>query len=735
MKLIGQIEKIIYEKDGFFIALFASGEKISGHYFASSIASIENAAVTLEGEFDDHPKYGRTFRFHTLSVNQHALFFFLNRVVKGFPKKLTAELIETFGEAGLVDILENDIERLTEFQGIKQKRLERIQARWKQFRSMRELGGFLAPFDVTPALITTIAGAMKEVGDPVGAIKRNPYILTNVEGIGFKRADALALKMGLDAQDERRIASAMDHALAKRCEREGNSRIGKTELFAELDALLGDAAVAYRYEAVLAERVADGSIHLLGEEMLSPARLYEAERFIFETFRRRSAQKDEPVTPDLEAFLKESAFVPGDEQRAAVEILNGGVRAFCLVGYAGTGKSTTSKLLLDLLAKRYRREQIITCALSGIASQRIGEVSGFESATIQSLLVRFEERDAMPFKVVLIDEASMINASLFARLLAKCDRDATVIIVGDDAQLPPIGAGNVLGDIIQFGLLPVVKLTKIYRQSDEQAIAYVANAVRQGMVPELHAAYEDFHFLPLASRQYAEREAHADAVLAALAERAVAEIPEARKLLKTKQLHAYLTKFQVITPMKGGTLGAQNLNRVLQSYFNPSPRQSVARGENRFALMDKVVHTRNDNLPSWTQEGYKENIPSEMRRIFNGMIGLLFRIDEEAEQVYVVYPLEALVVCYEYAQLTSHLMLAYALTVHKVQGMEYADVAMPVAPVHTVMLDRKLLYTAITRAKEHCFLIGDTGTFSLALQRENKIRRQTVLQYLAGGEE
>ena len=223
-------------------------------------------------------------------------------------------------------------------------------------------------------------------------------------------------------------------------------------------------------------------------------------------------------------------------------------------------------------------------------------------------------------------------------------------------------------------------------------------------------------------------------MLAALAERAVAEIPEARKLLKTKQLHAYLTKFQVITPMKGGTLGAQNLNRVLQSYFNPSPRQSVARGENRFALMDKVVHTRNDNLPSWTQEGYKENIPSEMRRIFNGMIGLLFRIDEEAEQVFVVYPLEALVVCYEYAQLTSHLMLAYALTVHKVQGMEYADVAMPVAPAHTVMLDRKLLYTAITRAKEHCFLIGDTGTFSLALQRENKIRRQTVLQYLAGGE-
>ena len=185
MKLIGRIEKIIFESDGFFIALLASGEKISGSYFDSSVASIENAAVTLEGEYAEHPKHGRTFRFHTLRVNQHELFFFLNRVVKGFPKKLTAELIEKFGEAGLVDILDNDIGKLADFSGIKQKRLARIQSRWKQFRSMRELGGFLAPFGVTPELITTIAGALKEVGDPVAAIRRNPYILTTVAGIGF----------------------------------------------------------------------------------------------------------------------------------------------------------------------------------------------------------------------------------------------------------------------------------------------------------------------------------------------------------------------------------------------------------------------------------------------------------------------------------------------------------------------------------------------------------------------
>ncbi|MEJ2500893.1 MAG: AAA family ATPase, partial [Campylobacterales bacterium] len=614
---------------------------------------------------------------------------------------------------------------------IKQKRLERIQARWKQFRSMRELGGFLAPFEVTPALITTIAGAMKEVGDPVSAIKRNPYILTNVEGIGFRRADALALKMGMDPGDERRIASAMAHAIAQRCEREGNSALAKSELFRELDGLLQDGEVAHLYDAVLAENVAEGAIHPLGGELLSPARLYEAERFIHEEFRRRSKMTDEPLTGELDAFLSSADFTPGKEQRAAIELLNGGTRLLCLVGYAGTGKSTTSKLLLDLLSRRHGRDQIITCALSGIASQRIGEVSGYESATIQSLLVRFESRDYMPYRVVLIDEASMINAPLFARLLSKCHRDATLIIVGDDAQLPPIGAGDVLGDIIRFTLMPVVKLTQIYRQSEAQAIPVIANAIRHGDIPDLHTDYEDFRFLPLSSRQFPEREGHAEAVLSALAEQAVAAIPACREHLKQKALHAYLTAFQVITPMKGGTLGTENLNRVLQAYFNPSPRQTVQRGEKKFALMDKVVHTKNDNLPSWTLQGYKEEVPSETRRIFNGMMGLLFRIDEEAEQVYVVYPLEETVVRYEYAQLTSHLMLAYALTVHKVQGMEYRMVAMPLSFSHYAMLDKKLLYTAVTRAKEHCFLVGEAEAFSRALQRGDAASRHTVLQYLA----
>ena len=731
MRLIGRIERIIFEDEGFFVALLSEGEKISGSYFDSSVQSIIDAAVTLEGEYVDHPSYGRTFVFHTLRVNQQPLFFFLNRVVKGFPKKVTAELIETFGEAGLVAILDNDIEKLTAFSGIKQKRLERIQSRWKQFRSLRALGEFLAPFDVSPAMITTIAGAMKESTDAVERIKGNPYILTGIEGIGFKRVDAMALKMGIDASDERRIASAMDYAVTRRCEREGNSCIDKAELFAELDSLLEGADLSERYGAVLLERIAEGTIRPLDERLLSPTRLFEAEQFIFETLHRRSKATSQSVIADLEAFFDTATFEPGEQQRRAVELLNSGVKVMCLVGYAGTGKSTTSKLLLELLCRGQGKEQIITCALSGIAAQRIGEVTGFESATIQSLLVRFEERDVFPYRVILIDEASMVNAPLFARLLAKCHRDATIIIVGDNAQLPPIGPGDVLSDIIGFTLLPTVVLTQIYRQSEDQAIALIADAIRRGNVPDFSGEYTDFRFDVIAQQAYRDRETHAQAILSAIAQAAMEAIPKGREYLQAKKIHTYLTHFQVITPMKSGLLGTENLNRVLQRYFNPGPKQQVKRGEKLFALMDKVVHTRNENLPSWTQAAYKSGASSEPRRIFNGMCGLLFRIDEAAEQVYVIYPVEALVVRYEYAQLTSHLMLSYALTVHKVQGMEYDTVVMPASFNHYIMLQNKLLYTAVTRAKRQCLIIGDPEAFAGGIQRKELTRRQTVMQYLA----
>jgi len=738
--LIGQIDRILFEDEGFFIAVLKTGEKISGTYYESNIESIKESAITLNGHWEEHKKYGKTFKFDTLKVNQNELFFFLNKIIKGFSKKLSAELIEKFGQKGLVEILDNDIEKLLEFKGIKEKRLKKIQASWKQFRSMRQLGEFLSPFDVSPSLLTTIATAMKDVDEPCTKIKENPYILTNINSIGFKRADELALKMGITKEDDGRISSAMDYVLLNYCEAQGNSCISKEVLFSGLDELLCFTQKEYLYEVALIERVGEGSIVIMKNNRVSPSRLYDAEKYLYDEFTIRAKMNSGSLVKDLKSFLNNSSLKLGHEQLKAVEMVNSGVNILFLVGYAGTGKSTTSKTILELLNTRYETKEIITCALSGIASQRISDTTGYESATIQSLLIKHEKSDKFPYSVILIDEASMINSSLFARLMGKISRKAIIIIVGDDAQLPPIGAGNVLSDALSLELGPTVKLTQIYRQSEEQAITLIANEIRKGVVPEYRAKYDDFEFVDVSIENYymlknqlsieelkSLREQNSQSIVSEILHRVLASMEKARYRLKNKQIKEYLNYFQVITPMKGGILGSTNLNKVLQEYFNPNPSKCVKRGSLEFRLMDKVVHTKNENMTSWSAEGYKLGEESNQRRIFNGMSGLLFKIEEDDEQVFVFYPNEDVVVVYEYEELKSHLMLSYALTIHKVQGMEYDIVVMPMSFTHFIMHNTKLIYTAITRAKHKCIVVGEGSAFESGCRKFEATQRDTVL--------
>lgn len=738
--LIGQIDRILFEDDGFFIATLKSGEKISGTYLESEVSHIKDSAITLSGEWSEHAKHGKTFKFDSIKVNQNHLFFFLNKIVKGFTKKLSAELIEHFTSDGLVEILDNDIERLLEFKGIKEKRLKKIQTSWKKFRSMRRLGEFLSPFDVSQALLTTIATAMRDVDEPCTKIKNNPYILTSINSIGFKRADELALKMGVKEHDENRISSAMDYTLMNYCEQQGNSCISKEILFSGLDELLEFNEKNHLYEAALVERVAESSIVIMKNNRVSPSRLYDAEKFLHETITSRAKKDSGGFVKNLDEFLESKELKLGSEQKEAVAKINEGASILFLVGYAGTGKSTTSKTILELLNTRYDAKEIMTCALSGIASQRIADTTGFESATIQSLLVKYESADNFPFGVILIDEASMINSSLFARLMHKVRKDAIVVVVGDDAQLPPIGAGNVLSDVLTLELAPIVKLTKIYRQSEEQAIRFIANDIRKGVVPAYRERYEDFEFLEISIENYyalrsqlsqtelqALRESNSEAIITEIVHKVIESLQKARYRLNNKQIKEYLNYFQVITPMKGGTLGANNLNKVLQEYFNPNPKKCFKKGGVEFRLMDKVVHTKNENMASWSGDGFKAGEDSSQRRIFNGMSGLLFKIEEADEQLFVFYPNEDIVVVYEYEEVKPYLMLSYALTIHKVQGMEYDIVVIPMTFSHFIMHNTKLIYTAITRAKHKCVIIGEGAAFESGCKKFEQTARDTVL--------
>jgi len=738
--LIGQIDKILFEEESFFIAVLKTKEKISGSYYESAVSDIKGSAVTLNGFWEEHQKYGKTFKFNSIKVNQNKLFFFLNKIVKGFTKKLSAELIEQFGEEGLIDILDNDIEKLLEFSGVKEKRLKKIQTSWKKFASMRELGEFLTPYDVSPTLLTTIATAMKDVDEPYKKIKNNPYILTSINSIGFKRADELALKMGVAKDNEGRINSAMDYVLLNYCEAQGNSCLSKDILFNGLDELLEFKDKNNLYEVALVQRVQEQSIVIMKNNRVSPARLYDAEKFLYDNFKSRALIDNGGFVRDIDEFLKDSDLQLGEQQKEAVSKINNGKSILFLVGYAGTGKSTTSKTILNLLNTKYAESEIITCALSGIASQRIADTTGYESATIQSLLLKYEKMDNFPFQVVLIDEASMINSSLFARLIRKVKKDAILIIVGDDAQLPPIGAGNVLSDVLTLKLAPIVKLTKIYRQSEDQAITLIANDIRKGEVPFYRQKYDDFEFIDISIQNYYAmknslsadelkniREKNSQDIIIEIVNEVVKSIEKARYRLNNKLIKEYLNYFQIITPMKGGILGANNLNSVIQNYFNPNPIKVVKRGTLELRLMDKVVHIKNENMSSWSGEEYKTGEDSSKRRIFNGMSGLLFKIDEEDEQLFVFYPNEDVVVAYEFDELKSFLMLSYALTIHKVQGMEYDIVVIPISFTHYIMHNTKLIYTAITRAKHKCILIGESGAFESACKKIDVTRRDTVL--------
>lgn len=744
--LIGQVETVIYQNEAFFIAVLSDKTKVSGEYVEAPVDSLVGAAVTLEGHYEEHKKYGKSFKCSSVKVNQSELFFFLNRVVKGFTKKLTIELIEHFGEKGLVEVLDNDIEQLLSFKGIKEKKLERIQHSWKQFRSIRELGEFLAPYDVSSAMIHLIATALKEVPEPAKKIKKNPYVLTHIKGIGFKRADEIARKMGVGELDENRLHAASNYLIRELCDMQGNSCVSKHLLFARLDEELGLYNQVELYEDILLQMVHDGSLHMFGE-LVAPDIYYYAEEQILSFIKKKCRQDFGEIKKDLVGFVaqreKEVGFSLSEEQTQAVKILNEGSSILLLVGYAGTGKSTSARLILDLLEEKVGKSSIICTALSGIASQRIGETTGYTSSTIQSLIVKYEEKGEMPYKVVLLDEASMVNSMLFYQLIKMIDDDAVFIIVGDDGQLPPIGAGNVLADMIQLSLAPTVKLTKLYRQDEKQAIALVANTIRQGNVPDFYAPYDDFFFHEVSIENYYQqknalkkealqslREEHAQRVLATMMHLAVEEIPHSRKLLKEKKILAYLNAFQVITPMKAGALGSENLNHLLQSYFNPGGKTKVRGGKFEYRVIDKVVHVKNENMPVFTSESFKNGEDGFEKRIFNGMVGLVFKIDEDEDLLYVFYPNEDLVVQYDFDQLKTHLSLAYALTIHKVQGMEYEKVIIPISFSHFIMHNTKLLYTAITRAKGSCHLVGEGAAFSAGCQKLDTTKRQTVLQAL-----
>ncbi|MDX3960055.1 AAA family ATPase [Aliarcobacter skirrowii] len=749
-KLSGVLKKVLYqnEENRYIIAVLENNQKICGTYFDANIEKLLGEEIELSGNWITHSKYGVQFEFDTLQIKDNELYFFLTKIVKGFTKKAASEILEKYGEAKLIEILENNPNELLNFKGIKEKKLKTILDSWHQFKHLRELGSFLGKFGVSANLITKIYSKFNLVDNLIEKIKENPYILTNIKGIGFKRADEIAKALGIDPKSPFRIKSCLNYTLKEYCDNNGNSSIDKFHLYKLLDDSLRFSKQDDLYENVLVEMLAKEEIYKTSENRVALSMLYFAERSILEFFNRRKDDKNRKIVENFEEYLdkKESSlgFILSDEQKKAVELINSGEKTLFLIGYAGTGKSTSSRAILELLEEIVSYDDIITIALSGIASQRISDTTGYNSSTIQSLLMKHKEKDFFPYKVILLDEASMVNSVMFYQIISKISDDTIFIIVGDDGQLPAIGAGNILADSIKYELAPICKLTKIYRQNENQAIALIANEIRKGELPNYKEDYEDFKFIDVSIKNYYGvknslnqneffdlRVENSEYILNTILNIASDYIVQYYDYIKAKNISKALTLFQVITPMKAGILGVDNLNTELQRLFNHTKNRSLKIKEMEYKLTDKVIHIKNENMKAQTMSMYKSNSSEYMeRRVYNGQLGLIIKLDFDEQKCVVLYPNDDMVVFYDFDNISSLLNLAYCLTIHKTQGMEYENALIPMSFSHYIMHNTKLLYTAITRAKDMCFIVGEEEAFKSACKKIEITKRESVINDL-----
>ncbi len=752
-KLSGILKKILYtnEENNYYIAILENDQKICGQYFDAPLEKLVGEEILLTGVWNTHKKYGVQFAFTSLEVKEAEIYFFLTKIVKGISKKLAHELTVKYSDEELCEILDNTPSKLLEFKGIKDKKLTQIVLSWNKFKHLRELGSFLAKYGVTSNLINKIYQQFGEIDNLISRIKENPYMLTQIKGIGFKRADEIGTSLGIDKKSNFRITACMNYTLREFCESNGNSSIKKEQLFSLLDDAMNFNNMDNLYEDALVLLLSKQEINETIKDSFAPSIYFNCETKIMNFFEdRKKFNSHNTIIKKFDDYMlkKEETlgFILSEEQRKAVELINEGANTILLIGYAGTGKSTSSRAILELLEEVVSYDDIHCMALSGIAAQRIADTTGYKSSTIQSSLVKIEnsDKDYFDYKVILIDEASMVNSITFYKVFSRINPESVLIIVGDDGQLPAIGAGDILRDAIRYELAPICKLTKIYRQNEHQAIAVIANEIRKGKVPTYKDEFDDFKFIDISIPNYyaqksilsnyevnSLRNENNYKILHGILDIASEYIKDMYDHIKNKNISNFLTLFQVITPIKSGTLGVENLNINLQKLINNTKIMGIQKRLYEYKLADKVIHIKNENMKAQTMKVYKQGSTEFVeKRVFNGQLGMIIKVDHSSSKLLVLYPNDDMVVFYDFDTLDNLISLAYCLTIHKTQGMEYDTALIPMSFSHFIMHNTKLLYTAITRAKNMCYIVGEDEAFQSACKKLEITNRQTIINDL-----
>ena len=685
--------------------------------------------VAFSGEWTEHRSYGRQFRCVGCEIRTPTTLLGIERylgsgLISGVGPSTATLIVQTFGEDTLT-ILSEHPERLTEVPGIGKKRMAQITESFREQQAARRALVFLQSYGISPALAVKISKCYGEHTPEI--VQNNPYRLCeDVEGIGFKTADRIGLALGIAPDSEGRIRAALKYVLQDAAADRGHVWLPEEELISVSAGLLQVAKDRCRNPltgllldgALTAETAEDGS-----RRIYLPL-FWRAEKEVALRIRELMTA----IAPDrfagavraISSFEKRHGISFSGNQRAAIrKALETGV--FVITGGPGTGKTTIINCILELLSEE---NEVILCAPTGRAAKRMTEATGTEAKTIHRLLEYggeegvFARNAENPVEAdcVIADEASMIDLLLMRSLLRALEPGTRLILVGDADQLPSVGAGNVLGDILSSGEVPCARLTEIYRQSETSRIVVNAHLINRGEMPLLNEKDTDFFF----ERKTGWAEA-AETVTALITTR----LPNYLKYPEKERTALAVRNIQALAPTRKGECGVNALNLMLQAALNPPAdgKPQLAWGETVFRLGDKVIQTRNDYQIAWrriTDRGWEDGAG-----VFNGDVGFITRVDPESSSLTVCFDDEKYVV-YESGDLED-LEIAYCLSVHKSQGSEFPVIVMPVVGGPPMLLTRNLLYTAMTRARTLVVLVGREEMIRRMVENDHVVRRYTTL--------
>lgn len=728
----GYVEHIIFrnQENGYTVAsLVSDGEEITcvGTFRFLN----EGETIRAKGEFTRHPSYGRQFSVSSyesvIPQDSAAMERYLGSgAIKGIGAALAARIVKKFGEDTL-RIVEEEPERLAEVKGISEKKAREIAQQVEEKADMRRAMMFLGQYGISQSLGAKIYQQYKE--DMYRILKENPYKMAeDIVGVGFKIADEIAARIGIHTDSDYRIRSGILYILLQ-ATAEGHVYLPKKILLARAEELLG--VPADYMEKHLGDLSIDRKIVLKeipgneGKELAVYAgQYYQIELHVAQMLHELDVKDtaEESQVLDKIRRIQRASDIELDEkqQEAVIEAVKNGL--LIITGGPGTGKTTT----INAIIRYFELEglEISLAAPTGRAAKRMTEATGYEAKTIHRLLeltgvpqesrgnVHFERNAQNPLAadVIIIDEMSMVDIFLMHALLSAVVTGTRLILVGDVNQLPSVGPGSVLKDIIGSGCFSVVELVKIFRQASQSDIVVNAHKINQGVPVTLDNKSMDFFFL----KRY-----DANVIISVVITLIQKKLP--------KFVEATPYDIQVLTPMRKGLLGVERLNTILQQYLNPPGQEKKERehGQGLFREGDKVMQIKNNYQMEWEIRG-AYGIPVEKGvGVFNGDTGIIREINTFAETLTVEFD-EKRFVEYSFKQL-DELELAYAITIHKAQGSEYPAVIIPLLGGPRMLMNRNLLYTAVTRARRCVTLVGDEKTFYEMEENRMEQSRYTAL--------